>query len=466
MISFLISLVLLVVGYFTYGKFVEKVFGTDDSFKAPSETMQDGVDFVPMSWPRIFLIQFLNIAGLGPIFGAIAGALWGPAAFLWIVFGCIFAGAVHDFFTGVLSMRNNGASVADLVGKYLGDIPRKIMVVFSVVLLVLVGVVFLTGPADLLKTLTGIDRNIFIVIIIIYYISATVLPIDKIIGKIYPLFGACLLIMAVGIGVGILIEGYTIPEIQFVNFHPKGTPIFPYLFITIACGAISGFHATQSPIMARCVRKESEARKVFYGAMIAEGVIALIWAAAAMSFFGGTEGLNTALANGGPATIVNTISNSLMGKIGAILAILGVVACPITSGDTAFRSARLTIADTMGMKQDKFANRFKIAIPLFAVGIALTFIDFAIIWRYFSWANQTLAMIMLWAASAYLVQAKKNYWICAVPAVFMSAVTSAYILQAPEGFKLAAGISNIVGIIFSLVLFVIFIRYTRKNQKI
>ncbi|MEN8435038.1 carbon starvation protein A [Clostridium septicum] len=466
MISFLISLVLLVVGYFTYGKFVEKVFGTDDSFKAPSETMQDGVDFVPMSWPRIFLIQFLNIAGLGPIFGAIAGALWGPAAFLWIVFGCIFAGAVHDFFTGVLSMRNNGASVADLVGKYLGDIPRKIMVVFSVVLLVLVGVVFLTGPADLLKTLTGIDRNIFIVIIIIYYISATVLPIDKIIGKIYPLFGACLLIMAVGIGVGILIEGYTIPEIQFVNFHPKGTPIFPYLFITIACGAISGFHATQSPIMARCVRKESEARKVFYGAMIAEGVIALIWAAAAMSFFGGTEGLNTALANGGPATIVNTISNSLMGKIGAILAILGVVACPITSGDTAFRSARLTIADTMGMKQDKFANRFKIAIPLFAVGIALTFIDFAIIWRYFSWANQTLAMIMLWAASAYLVQAKKNYWICAVPAVFMSAVTSAYILQAPEGFKLAAGISNIVGIIFSLVLFVIFIRYIRKNQKV
>ena len=466
MISFLISLVLLVVGYFTYGKFVEKVFGTDDSFKAPSETMQDGVDFVPMSWPRIFLIQFLNIAGLGPIFGAIAGALWGPAAFLWIVFGCIFAGAVHDFFTGVLSMRNNGASVADLVGKYLGDIPRKIMVVFSVVLLVLVGVVFLTGPADLLKTLTGIDRNIFIVIIIIYYISATVLPIDKIIGKIYPLFGACLLIMAVGIGVGILIEGYTIPEIQFVNFHPKGTPIFPYLFITIACGAISGFHATQSPIMARCVRKESEARKVFYGAMIAEGVIALIWAAAAMSFFGGTEGLNTALANGGPATIVNTISNSLMGKIGAILAILGVVACPITSGDTAFRSARLTIADTMGMKQDKFANRFKIAIPLFAIGIALTFIDFAIIWRYFSWANQTLAMIMLWAASAYLVQAKKNYWICVVPAVFMSAVTSAYILQAPEGFKLAAGISNIAGIIFALVLFVIFIRYTRKNQKV
>ena len=466
MISFLISLVLLVVGYFTYGKFVEKVFGTDDSFKAPSETMQDGVDFVPMSWPRIFLIQFLNIAGLGPIFGAIAGALWGPAAFLWIVFGCIFAGAVHDFFTGVLSMRNNGASVADLVGKYLGDIPRKIMVVFSVVLLVLVGVVFLTGPADLLKTLTGIDRNIFIVIIIIYYISATVLPIDKIIGKIYPLFGACLLIMAVGIGAGILIEGYTIPEIQFVNFHPKGTPIFPYLFITIACGAISGFHATQSPIMARCVRKESEARKVFYGAMIAEGVIALIWAAAAMSFFGGTEGLNTALANGGPATIVNTISNSLMGKIGAILAILGVVACPITSGDTAFRSARLTIADTMGMKQDKFANRFKIAIPLFAIGIALTFIDFAIIWRYFSWANQTLAMIMLWAASAYLVQAKKNYWICVVPAVFMSAVTSAYILQAPEGFKLAAGISNIAGIIFALVLFVIFIRYTRKNQKV
>lgn len=465
MISFLLSLVFLIGGYFIYGKFVDKIFGSDDSRKTPAEEMQDGVDYVPMSWPRIFLIQFLNIAGLGPIFGAISGALWGPAAFLWIVFGSIFAGAVHDYFTGVLSMRNEGASVAELVGKYLGEWPRKVMVVFSVILLVLVGVVFLTGPADLLKTLTGIDRNILIGIIIVYYILATVLPIDKIIGMIYPIFGACLLIMAVGIGIGIFAKGYVIPEIQFSNFHPKGTPIFPYLFITIACGAISGFHATQSPIMARCVKKESEARKVFYGSMIAEGVIALVWAAAAMAFFGGTEGLGRAIANGGTSGVVHIISNTLLGKVGAVLAILGVVACPISSGDTAFRSARLTIADSMGMKQENIISRFKIALPLFAVGILLTFIDFTIIWRYFSWANQTLAMIMLWASSAYLVQNKKNYWICAVPAVFMSAVTSSYILQAPEGFELPASVSNCVGIIFALVLFAIFSRYTKKQAE-
>ncbi|MGN0143892.1 MAG: carbon starvation protein A [Clostridium sp.] len=464
MVSFLLSLILLIVGYIFYGKFVDKTFGTDDSIGTPAETMSDGVDYVPMSWPKIFLIQFLNIAGLGPIFGAISGALWGPAAFLWIVFGCVFAGAVHDYFTGVLSMRNKGASVAELVGKYLGEIPRKIMVGFSVVLLVLVGVVFLTGPADLLKTLTGIDRNILIAVIIIYYIAATVLPVDKIIGKIYPLFGACLLVMAFGIGVGILVKGYHIPEVQFANFHPQGTPIFPYLFITIACGAISGFHATQSPIMARCVKKESEARKVFYGAMIAEGVIALVWAAAAMSFFGGSEGLQQAIKEGSASGVVNTISNTLLGKVGAVLAILGVVACPISSGDTAFRSARLTIADSIGMKQEKISNRFKIAIPLFVIGIALTFIDFTIIWRYFSWANQTLAMIMLWAASAYMVQAKKNYWITAVPAVFMSAVTCSYILQAPEGFRLSAMLSNCAGIVFAIILFVLFVRYTRSKK--
>ncbi|GAA0683215.1 MULTISPECIES: carbon starvation CstA family protein [Clostridium] len=465
MISFLLSLLALVAGYIIYGKFVEKTFGVDDNIKTPAETMQDGVDFVPMSWPKIFLIQFLNIAGLGPIFGAISGALWGPAAFLWIVFGCIFAGAVHDFFTGILSMRNKGANVPELVGKYLGEKVKKIMVVFSVILLILVGVVFLTGPADLLHTLTGLSRNTFIVIITIYYILATILPIDKIIGKIYPLFGCCLLIMAIGIGFGITTQGYTIPEIQFFNFHPNGVPIFPYLFITIACGAISGFHATQSPIMARCVKKESEARKIFYGAMITEGVIALIWAAAAMAFFGGSEGLQAAISNGGPAGVVNTISNTVMGKIGAVLAILGVVACPITSGDTAFRSARLIIADHINLKQEQIGNRYKIAIPMFAVGIALTFIDFTVIWRYFSWANQTLAMIMLWAAASYMVKVNKNHWICSIPAVFMSAVTSAYILQAPEGFRISASVSNIVGIIFALVLFGVFLNYTRKSQK-
>lgn len=465
MISFFLSLILLIVGYIIYGKFVDKTFGTDDSIKTPAERLEDGVDYVEMDWKRIFLIQFLNIAGLGPIFGAISGALWGPVAFIWIVCGCVFIGAVHDYFTGVLSIRNDGASVSELVGKYLGEWPRKIMVVFSVVLLVLVGVVFLTGPADLLKTLTGIDRRVFIAIIIVYYILATVLPVDKIIGKIYPIFGLCLLIMAFGIGIGIIAKGYTIPEIQLKNFHPAGTPVLPFLCITIACGAVSGFHATQSPIMARCIKKESEARKVFYGAMIAEGVIALIWAAAAMSFFNGTAGLQDALANkGGTAGIVNIISNTVMGRIGAVLAILGVVVCPISSGDTAFRSARLTIADCFKIEQKKIAPRFKIAIPLFIVGIALTFIDFQVIWRYFAWSNQTLAMIMLWAASAYMVQVKKNHWITAIPAVFMSFVTCAYILQAPEGFKLPAMFSNICGLVFAAILFILFARYTKKKE--
>ena len=465
MISFLLSLVLLIVGYFTYGKFVDKTFGTSDSIETPAESMEDGVDYVPMSWPRIFLIQFLNIAGLGPIFGAISGALWGPVAFLWIVFGCIFAGAVHDYFTGVLSIRNKGVSVAELVGKYLGEIPRKIMVIFSVVLLILVGVVFLTGPADLLKTLTGIDRDIFIVIIVVYYIAATVLPVDKVIGKIYPIFGLCLLIMAIGIGAGIVIEGYNIPEIQLSNFHPEGTPIFPFLFITIACGAISGFHATQSPMMARCVEKESETRRVFYGSMVAEGIIALIWAAAAMAFFGGVPQLDVILSAGGPATVVNTISNTLMGPIGGFLAVLGVVVCPITSGDTAFRSARLTLADWFGIDQGKFTKRLILCVPLLAVGAFVGHLDYTIIWRYFSWTNQTLAMIVLWTASMFLFKEKKNYWITAVPATFMSAVSMTYFFYAKECLNLGTKVAYPAGIIIAAVFFGIFMYATRKQTK-
>lgn len=463
MFTFIASILILILGYAVYGKFVEKVFGISDSNKTPAVAMEDGVDYIPMSWPRIFLIQFLNIAGLGPIFGAIAGALWGPAAFLWIVFGCIFAGAVHDYFSGMLSIRHKGTSVSEIVGIYLGDKAKQVMRVFSIVLLILVGVVFVKGPAGLLSNLTGMKATIWVGIIIAYYLLATVLPVDKLIGKIYPLFGASLLIMAVGIGVGIITKGYTIPEITIENLHPKGTSIFPFLFITIACGAISGFHATQSPLMARCVRKESEGRRVFYGSMIAEGIIALIWAAASMAFFGGTEGLAATLGNGGPAVVVNEISNTLLGKVGGVLALLGVVACPITSGDTAFRSARLVIADAINFKQDKTANRFYIAIPLFAIGIALTMIDFTIIWRYFSWSNQTLAMIVLWAAAVYLANNKKNHWICTIPATFMTGVTTAYILQAKEGFKLPAGLSNITGIILAVVFLGLFLFKTHKT---
>lgn len=464
MVTFFLSIAILVLGYFVYGKFVEKIFGIEEERPTPAIAMEDGVDYIPMSWPRIFLIQFLNIAGLGPIFGAIAGALWGPAAFLWIVFGCIIAGAVHDYFSGMLSIRHKGTSVSEIVGIYLGDRVKQIMRVFSVVLLVLVGVVFVMGPAGLLGNLTGMNQTLWIGIIIIYYLLATVLPVDKLIGKIYPVFGASLLIMAVGIGAGIVAKGYTIPELTLTNLHPKGTPIFPFLFITIACGAISGFHATQSPLMARCVQKESEGRRIFYGSMIAEGIIALIWAAASMAFFGGTEGLAATLANGGPAVVVNEISSTLLGKIGGILALLGVVACPITSGDTAFRSARLVIADAINLRQDKTANRFYIAIPLFVIGVALTTIDFGIVWRYFSWSNQTLAMIMLWASAAYLAQKGKFHWICTVPATFMTAVTTSYILQAPEGFKLAAGISNGTGIVLAIIFFVTFINKVKKAE--
>ncbi|WP_270648084.1 carbon starvation protein A [Paeniclostridium hominis] len=465
MVSFLGSIALLIIGYYTYGKFVEKTFGINDEIQTPAITMEDGVDYVPMKWKKIFLIQFLNIAGLGPIFGAIQGALFGPAAFLWIVFGCIFAGGVHDFLSGYLSMKNKGDSASELVGRYLGNSTKTVMRVFTVVLLVLVGTVFMTGPAALLTTLTSLDAKIWVAIIVIYYIAATVLPVDTVIGKIYPLFGAALLIMALGVAGGLIFQGYHIPNVNLHNLHPEGQPLFPFLFITIACGAISGFHATQSPMMARCVEKESEARRVFYGSMVAEGIIALIWAAAAMTFFGGVPQLDVILSAGGPATVVNTISNSLMGPIGGFLAVLGVVVCPITSGDTAFRSARLTIADAMKIEQSSIKNRFMISIPLFIVGVALTFIDFNIIWRYFSWANQTLAMIMLWTGSAYLVKENKNHFISTVPAIFMTAVTFSYIMQAPEGFRLHAGISNIIGVLVAILFTILFTIKAKKLKK-
>lgn len=455
MMSFIISLIALIVGYFTYGKFVEKVFGIDENRKTPAVRMADGVDYVEIDWKKAFLIQFLNIAGLGPIFGAIAGALWGPVAFLWIVFGCIFAGATHDFLSGMLSVRHDGATIAEIVGYYLGENAKKVMRVFSVVLLVLVGVVFVTGPADILANLTGKPSLMWVGIIILYYMAATVLPVDKLIGKIYPLFGACLIIMGVGIGIGIVALGYDVPEIAFVNMHPKGTSIFPYLFVTIACGAISGFHATQSPLMARCMRTEKEGRRVFYGAMIAEGVIALVWAAAAMSFFGGTEGLAQA---GTPGVIVSTISNSILGKVGGALAILGVVACPITSGDTAFRSARLTIADALKYKQGPIINRFMVAIPLFVVGVALCFIDFTIIWRYFAWSNQALATIALWAGAAYLAREGKNHWIASLPGTFMTAVITTYILVAPEGLRLPESVGYPAGVVAAVLAIGLFLK--------
>lgn len=455
MYSFLLSIVALIAGYFFYGKFVDGIFGSDENALTPAKRLADGVDFVELDWKKAFLVQFLNIAGTGPIFGAVAGAMWGPVAFLWIVFGCIFAGATHDFLIGMMSLRDDGATIAEIVGKYLGNGARTFMRGFSVILLLLVGVVFIMSPADILNSITGINRFVLIGGIIVYYLLATVLPVDKVIGKIYPFFGACLLIMALGIGIGITVGDYNIPEIALKNFHPRAVPIFPYLFISIACGAISGFHATQSPMMARCIGNEKQGRRVFYGSMIAEGVVALIWAAAAMTFFGDTAGLAAA---GTPGVVVTTISNSLLGRFGGILAILGVVACPITSGDTAFRSARMAIADALKLKQGPIKNRFVIAVPLFAVGVALCFVDFQIIWRYFAWSNQTLATIALWAAAKYLANLNKNHWIASIPATFMTTVVTTYIIIAKEGLALGLSLGYGAGIVVAVASLVLFLK--------
>ncbi|TGE38077.1 carbon starvation protein A [Desulfosporosinus fructosivorans] len=469
MITFLLSFVALILGYIVYGKFVEKVFGINENLETPAYSKTDGVDYVPMDSNRGSLVQLLNIAGLGPIFGPIAGALWGPVAFIWIVLGGIFAGGVHDYFSGMLSVRNGGAQLPDIVGKYLGKGMRHFVNAFSVVLLLLVGTVFVAGPAGLIVTLTPswISLSFVTLAIFFYYILATLLPIDKIIGKIYPLFGALLVIMAVGVGVGLVVKGYQIPELTLSNLHPKNLPMWPLLFITIACGAISGFHATQSPLIARTIKNEKNGRKIFYGMMIGESAIALIWAAAGMAVFGGTGGLQEALATGGgPAGVVRTISITLLGSIGGTLAILGVIILPITSGDTAFRGARLVIADFFKMSQKPMSKRLAISIPLFAVAFALSKIDFNFLWRYFSWANQTTAMILLWAAAMFLVKEKRLHWIATIPAVFMTAVTFTYLLQAPEGFGLPTSISYPVGLLITAGITLLFASKVRKERKL
>lgn len=483
MITFLIALVLLWVGYFVYGRVVEKVFGIDSKKATPAFELQDGVDYVPMSWWRTFIIQFLNIAGLGPIFGAIAGAMWGPVAFLWITFGCIFGGAVHDFFSGMMSLRMNGLSLPELTGKYLGTGMKQFMRLFTGALMIIVGAVFISGPAAILSGLTGdysltifgfsIAFNIpfWAAVVFIYYILATLLPIDKIIGQIYPVFGAALLFMAVGIMGGILFEGYQIPELwgNINNQHVNANqfPIFPMMFITIACGAVSGFHATQSPLMARCLKSEKEGRKVFYGAMVAEGSVALIWAAAAMAFFGGVPQLNETMTElkGNAAKVVNDMSFQLLGGAGAVLAILGVVAAPITSGDTAFRSARLIVADALHINQQKIMKRIWVSLPLFALGFILTQINFDIIWRYMAWSNQTLAAITLWTVTVYMVLQKKKWIISFIPAIFMTMVVSTYIFIAPEGFELSYNIGLIIGSACTIAVLILFFIFLKKSKK-
>ena len=495
MIEFVIALAVLVGGYFLYGGLMERVIGTDPSRAMPAFTKRDNVDYMPMSNWRAFLVQFLNIAGLGPIFGAIMGVMYGPSAFLWIVFGTIFAGGVHDYFSGMMSERNDGASIAEVTGRYLGPVMQNIMRVFSVVLLIMVGTVFAVGPAGLIVTLCKnggmsglLTTTLFwLIIILAYYFIATFISIDAIIGKIYPLFGICLIIMAVGVIFGIFTNpAYTIPEIwaNFSNMHPSNTPIWSFMFITVACGAISGFHSTQSPLMARCMKSEKQGHFVFYGAMVSEGIIALIWAAAGCALYTITDGkmvgLAEALAAGQSAAIYDVCLKT-MGKVGVALAMIGVVICPITSGDTAFRSARLTLADWLKIDQDSYANRLKLCVPVLGVGAflgignALGFINYTVIWRYFSWTNQTLAMIVLWAASMYLFKEKKNYWITAVPATFMSAVSSTYFILAPEclggllNSKTAEGatiyntaVAYPIGVIFAIAMLAVFLHATKK----
>ncbi len=483
MLTFIICLALLLGGYFTYGKVVENTFAPDDR-ETPAIRINDGVDYVVLPQWRLFMIQLLNIAGLGPIFGALQGALWGPIVFLWITFGTIFAGAVHDYFSGMMSERNNGASISEITGIYLGDVMKAIMRVFNVVLLIMVGTVFAVGPAGILVELIkesgggGIFVNtmFWLIIILVYYFIATFISIDKIIGKIYPVFGICLIIMAVGVAIGIPMNGYHMPELwdNFRSLHPAQTPVWSFMFITVACGAISGFHSTQSPLMARCMKSERQGHFVFYGAMVAEGVIALVWAAAGCSLFEvNNAGLSTGLAAliaKGQAVAVYDVCSKSMGGIGIILAMLGVVACPITSGDTAFRSARLVLADWFNIPQSKMMNRLYLCIPVLGVGAflgignSLGVFSYAVIWRYFSWTNQTLAMIVLWAASMFLVKEKKNYWITVVPATFMSAVSVTYFCAGKECLGLSTSIAYPVGIVAAIVFFGLFMRAANKAK--
>ena len=462
MYSFLICAAALIASYFIYGKAIERIAGVDESVETPVHRLEDGVDYIPMPRWKLYLVHFLNIAGLGPIFGAIQGALFGPAAFLWIVLGTIFIGAVHDFFSGFMSLRSDGFTMPEIISKYLGTGARKFVGVIIVITGILVASTFATGSADLLASLTGIPTLIWLVVIFIYFLIATLFPVDKIIGKIYPIFGALFLLMAVlMIGALILNPAYTIPEFTTQGLYFTDKSIFPYLFVTIACGAISGFHASQSPIVARCMTTEKDARPVFFGAMVLEGITALIWAAIAMAFFHGQPQL-AVLYGATPSIGVNQMATTLLGPVGLILTIIGVVVCPITSGDTALRSSRITLADELKINQEKLASRVKLAVPLFIVSFALTFIDFSLIWRYFAWVQLIVATAVLYAGTVYLIQNKKHYIVALLPAIACTLIAFGYILQAPEGLMLPSMTANVISVIATAVIAIIFIKKYKK----
>ncbi|WP_297433887.1 aromatic amino acid transport family protein [uncultured Cetobacterium sp.] len=462
--SYFMGVVILIIAYLTYGKYLEKNFNIDNR-ETPALSKADGVDFVQMNWIKSFLVQFLNIAGLGPITGAVAGAMWGSSSFLWIVFGTIFAGAVHDYYTGMISMRNNGENMQELIGKYLGNKAKLFTKYFLIILLIIVGVAFITGPAEILQSFTGVNKEIWLTLIVGYYIIATLLPIDKIIGRVYPLFGGALVLMMFLLIGAMLIKGVKIPEVTLENMHPKKLPIFPYMFVVISCGAISGFHSTQSVLVARCLKNEKDGRKSFMAAMYLEGFVALTWAAISLGFFNGVEGL---AGSGGGMVAVSKMITGLLGKYGLLFTLFGLIALPITTGDTAFRSARVTIAEVLNYNQSSLKNRLIVAIPLFLLAGFLSQFGFNTLWRYVASTNQLLATLGLWTCTYYFIEKKRNYWVAGIPAAFMSAMITCYFLVAPEGLKLdnmylvySIGILN-----FILALIVIGLKNARVNKQL
>lgn len=484
MITFLLSILLLVAGYFVYGKIVEKYLDVDPSRQTPAYAKADGVDFQPMSTWKVFVIQFLNIAGLGPIFGAVSGAAFGPAAYIWIVVGCIFMGAVHDFFAGMMSIHTGGMNMPEVTAKYLGKRMKGFMNFVVAFLLMAVGVSFVIGPAGLMQNLTSIDKEIWLYIIFGYYILATLLPVDKIIGSIYPFMGAILLFMAFGVGVMLIVgeingthQMMELTPAVLKNWHsnPEQNMIFPMMFIVISCGAISGFHATQSPMMARCLKNEKHARPVFYGAMIAEGIVAMIWATAAISYFGGPDGLNAAMSDTGTmvngvlvknaqaADIVDMICKSWLGKVGAVIAILGVVICPITSGDTAFRSLRLSVADFLKYDQKPIVKRLVVCLPIFVAAFFFCKVDFSTAWSYLGIANQILASLVLWTGAACLINKGRAHWMCSIPATFLTFICVCFLMVAPLGFGLAPLVGYIAGAAVAIPAFIFCVVKGRRS---
>lgn len=484
MVTFILSVLLLIAAYFIYGKVVEKYLDVDPTRRTPAYDKGDGVDFQPLPTWKVFVVQFLNIAGLGPIFGAVTGAAFGPAAYIWIVVGCIFMGAVHDFFAGMMSLHGGGVNMPEITARYLGRRMKAVMNVVVVFLLMAVGVSFVIGPSGLLQNLTGIGKEVWLYVIFVYYVIATLLPVDKIIGNLYPFMGAILLFMAFGVGVmlvaGHITGAHEIMELtpsSLRNWHadPETNVIFPMMFIVISCGAISGFHATQSPMMARCLKNEKYARPVFYGAMVAEGIVAMIWATAAITYFGGPEGLNAAMTDTGTmvngvlvrnaqaADIVDMICGSWLGKVGAVIAIIGVVICPITSGDTAFRSLRLSIADFFKFDQKPIAKRLMVCLPVFVIAYFFCKVDFSTAWNYLGIANQILASIVLWTGAAYLIKKGRAHWMCSLPATFLTFICVSFLIVAPLGLGLSPLAGYIAGALVSLPLFIYCIVYARRH---